>query len=57
MHRMIQSDSFTVCCKTKRIILTCFDYANHIKPGGSNAKVGTVCWMAPELIKGKQRYT
>ena len=43
-----------MCCKTRRIILTQFDYANQIKPEGSQSKVGAICWMAPELIKGER---
>ena len=42
-----------MCCKTRRIILTQFDYANHIKPEGSKSRVGTTWWMAPEIILGE----
>lgn len=54
MHREIQSDAFTVCCETRRIILSQFDFAQYIKPEGSVSKVGATCWMAPEILLGKR---
>jgi serine/threonine protein kinase len=35
-----------------------FGYATQLTKGNINriSKVGTVCWMAPEMIKGKQSY-
>ena len=35
-----------------------FGYAAQLTQEQQNrsSKVGTICWMAPELIKGKQRY-
>jgi len=35
-----------------------FGYAAQLTQENQNraSKVGTICWMAPELIKGKGRY-
>ncbi len=54
LHRDIKSDNILVSTQGD-IKLADFGYATQLTKGNINriSKVGTVCWMAPEMIKGK----
>ena len=58
IHRDIKSDNLLMNCKGD-IKLADFGYAVQLttEVAGRVSKVGTVCWMAPELIKGARKYT
>ena len=57
LHRDIKSDNILVNSKGD-LKLADFGYAAQLTQERQNriSKVGTVCWMAPELIKGKSSY-
>lgn len=57
LHRDIKSDNILVS-KAGDIKLADFGYAVQLTQEQSkrSSKVGTVCWMAPEMIRGKQKY-
>ena len=57
MHRDIKSDNILVN-EQGDLKLADFGYAAQltIEKSKRNSKVGTVCWMAPELIRGKSSY-
>lgn len=57
VHRDIKSDNILTnaegACK-----LADFGYSAQLtqEKNGRDSKVGTLCWMAPELIKGERKY-
>lgn len=57
LHRDIKSDNILVSSDGK-IKLADFGYATQLTAGKDRrqSKVGTVCWMAPEMIKGQVKY-
>ena len=57
LHRDIKSDNILVATDGK-IKLADFGYATQLTSESENriSKVGTVCWMAPEMIRGKMKY-
>ncbi len=57
VHRDIKSDNILVS-ENGDLKLADFGYAAQLTQEKSkrSSKVGTVCWMAPELIKGKTQY-
>ena len=57
MHRDIKSDNILVGTDGA-IKLADFGYATQLTKSRQNrvSKVGTVCWMAPEMITGKLHY-
>lgn len=57
MHRDIKSDNILVST-TGQIKLADFGYATQLTANNDRrkSKVGTVCWMAPEMIRGLQTY-
>lgn len=57
LHRDIKSDNILVSTDGK-IKLADFGYATQLTTESENrvSKVGTVCWMAPEMIRGKMKY-
>mmetsp|Transcript_9066 Transcript_9066/g.11988 ORF Transcript_9066/g.11988 Transcript_9066/m.11988 type:complete len:102 (-) Transcript_9066:205-510(-) len=57
MHRDIKSDNILINSKGD-LKLADFGFAAHLTQERQNrtSRVGTVCWMAPELIKGVQKY-
>lgn len=58
IHRDIKSDNLLLS-RNGDIKLGDFGYAAQLtrERKKRNSKVGTVCWMAPEVIKGKDMYT
>ncbi len=58
IHRDIKSDNLLMNTKGE-IKLADFGYACQLtqEKTGRKSKVGTVCWMAPELIRGERSYT
>lgn len=58
IHRDIKSDNLLMSTNGD-IKLADFGYAVQLtsEVAGRGSKVGTVCWMAPELIKGERKYT
>lgn len=58
IHRDIKSDNLLMSVNGD-IKLADFGYAVQLTQETATraSKVGTVCWMAPELIKGQRRYT
>mmetsp|Transcript_111105 Transcript_111105/g.153578 ORF Transcript_111105/g.153578 Transcript_111105/m.153578 type:complete len:107 (+) Transcript_111105:203-523(+) len=58
MHRDIKSDNILINSKGE-LKLADFGYAAHLTQERQNrtSRVGTVCWMAPELIKQKESYS
>ena len=54
LHRDIKSDNILVS-STGKIKLADFGYATQLtqEKHRRDSKVGTVCWMAPEMIRGK----
>jgi serine/threonine protein kinase len=58
IHRDIKSDNLLMSVNGD-VKLADFGYAVQLTNEVSTrvSKVGTVCWMAPELIKGERRYT
>lgn len=57
LHRDIKSDNILVATDGK-IKLADFGYATQLTSESENriSKVGTVCWMAPEMIRSKMKY-
>jgi len=57
LHRDIKSDNI-LCSESGEIKLADFGYAVQLNSANPlrSSKVGTVCWMAPEMIRGKQKY-
>lgn len=57
MHRDIKSDNILVNSKGD-IKLADFGYSAQLtkEKAGRKTRVGTIYWMAPELIKGKKQY-
>lgn len=57
MHRDIKSDNI-LTDKNGEVKLADFGYSAQLTQERSarSSKVGTLCWMAPELIKGERRY-
>jgi len=57
LHRDIKSDNILVSTDGS-IKLADFGYATQLTQSKKNrvSKVGTVCWMAPEMITGKLHY-
>lgn len=57
IHRDIKSDNILINTKGE-VKLADFGYSVQLtqQKAGRVSKVGTVCWMAPELIKGERRY-
>ena len=57
IHRDIKSDNILVK-ETGEIKMADFGYAVVLtqQQKGRQSKVGTVCWMAPELIEGRGEY-
>lgn len=57
IHRDIKSDNILVSIKGD-VKLADFGYSVQLTQqiAARASKVGTVCWMAPELIKGERKY-
>lgn len=57
VHRDIKSDNI-LTDKNGEVKLADFGYSAQLTQERSarSSKVGTLCWMAPELIKGERRY-
>lgn len=57
VHRDIKSDNI-LTSKNGDVKLADFGYSAQLTQERSarSSKVGTLCWMAPELIKGERRY-
>jgi serine/threonine protein kinase len=58
IHRDVKSDNLLMSVDGE-VKLADFGYACQLteEVDSRKSKVGTVCWMAPELIKGERRYT
>jgi len=58
IHRDIKSDNLLMS-QNGEVKLADFGYACQLteEKAGRKSKVGTVCWMAPELIRGERSYT
>ena len=58
IHRDIKSDNILVSSDGS-IKLADFGYAAQLTQESQkrHSKVGTICWMAPEIIKGEESYT
>lgn len=58
IHRDIKSDNILLS-SNGGIKIGDFGFAAQLtkERGKRNSKVGTVCWMAPEIIKGSEMYT
>lgn len=58
IHRDIKSDNLLFSTRGE-VKLADFGYACQLteEKAGRKSKVGTVCWMAPELIRGERSYT
>lgn len=58
IHRDIKSDNLLMSARGE-VKLADFGYACQLteEKAGRKSKVGTVCWMAPELIRGERSYT
>ena len=57
IHRDIKSDNI-LTDKDGEVKLADFGYAAQLtsERAARSSKVGTLCWMAPELIRGERRY-
>ena len=57
IHRDIKSDNILID-EEGSVKLADFGYSAQLttERDARSSKVGTVCWMAPELIKGERRY-
>jgi len=57
LHRDIKSDNILIS-STGAIKLADFGYATQLTRENKNreSQVGTICWMAPEMITGGRRY-
>ena len=58
MHRDIKSDNILISSNGE-VVLADFGYAVQLTQKNKNreSKVGTVCWMAPEMIAAQKNYT
>ena len=58
LHRDLKSDNIMIS-KEGAIKMGDFGYAAQLTQESTNrsSRVGTVCWMAPEIVKGQCKYT